>query len=563
MVITGVSGSGKSSLAFDTIYAEGPAPLRRVAVGLRPPVPRADGEARRRSHRGHRPVDRHPPEEQRPQPALHGRHGHRDPRLHAAAVRPRRPHLLPAVRRRGDPRDGRGGVRPAAGAVAGRAAAHRLRHAGAGGRAGGRPATRRRGRRGRAARRRRRRAAAVQGGAVAGGGGRRRAAPQGLRPAAGRRRGHARFEDLDAGRLRGPAVAGGGRRPAARSSPRSRTRITDAVEIAYQEGGGAAWVVQLGERRRARRPPRLQRAVRVPHLRPVLRGPAAAAVLVQQPVRRLSDLPRLRQHHRARPRPGRPRRGQDAAAGRDRAVDQAALPLLRSPISKKMAKARGVPLDVPWQDLTDEQRRLVVEGDGDFEGVRGFFDWLERKKYKVHVRVFLSRYRGYQTCPDCAGHAAAARGAGGAGRRPDHRPGLGAHHPPGAGLLRRARPAAAGRGDRRQGAQGDPPPARLPERRRPRVPDPRPAVVDAVGRRGAAHQPGDVARRVAGRHALRARRAVDRPAPARQPAAHRHPAAAARSGQHRDRRRARRRHDRGGRSTSSTWASAPASTAAG
>jgi excinuclease ABC subunit A len=40
---------------------------------------------------------------------------------------------------------------------------------------------------------------------------------------------------------------------------------------------------------------------------------------------------------------------------------------------------------------------------GDYEGVRGFFAWLERKKYKVHVRVFLSRYRGYQTCPDCGG----------------------------------------------------------------------------------------------------------------------------------------------------------------
>ena len=37
------------------------------------------------------------------------------------------------------------------------------------------------------------------------------------------------------------------------------------------------------------------------------------------------------------------------------------------------------------------------------EGIRGFFRWLERKKYKVHVRVFLSRYRGYLTCPDCGG----------------------------------------------------------------------------------------------------------------------------------------------------------------
>ena len=42
-------------------------------------------------------------------------------------------------------------------------------------------------------------------------------------------------------------------------------------------------------------------------------------------------------------------------------------------------------------------------GDGDFGGVQGFFQWLERKKYKVHIRVFLSRYRGYQTCPECGG----------------------------------------------------------------------------------------------------------------------------------------------------------------
>ena len=47
---------------------------------------------------------------------------------------------------------------------------------------------------------------------------------------------------------------------------------------------------------------------------------------------------------------------------------------------------------------------MVVEGDGaGYEGIRGFFRWLERKKYKVHVRVFLSRYRGYLTCPECGG----------------------------------------------------------------------------------------------------------------------------------------------------------------
>jgi excinuclease ABC subunit A len=71
---------------------------------------------------------------------------------------------------------------------------------------------------------------------------------------------------------------------------------------------------------------------------------------------------------------------------------------------KRAAKKLDIPLDVPWQDLTPEQKRLVIEGDGlEFDGIRGFFRWLERKKYKVHVRVFLSRYRGYLTCPDCQG----------------------------------------------------------------------------------------------------------------------------------------------------------------
>lgn len=71
---------------------------------------------------------------------------------------------------------------------------------------------------------------------------------------------------------------------------------------------------------------------------------------------------------------------------------------------KRAARAGGVRLDVPWADLRPEEQAFVLDGDGeDFEGVRGFFRWLERKKYKVHVRVFLSRYRGYLTCTDCRG----------------------------------------------------------------------------------------------------------------------------------------------------------------
>ncbi len=70
---------------------------------------------------------------------------------------------------------------------------------------------------------------------------------------------------------------------------------------------------------------------------------------------------------------------------------------------KRAARTRKIRLDVPWSGLTEDERTFVVDGDEEFTGVRGFFRWLERKKYKVHVRVFLSRYRGYLTCPDCGG----------------------------------------------------------------------------------------------------------------------------------------------------------------
>jgi excinuclease ABC subunit A len=72
---------------------------------------------------------------------------------------------------------------------------------------------------------------------------------------------------------------------------------------------------------------------------------------------------------------------------------------------KKFARANHIPLDVPFRELTTAQQNLVIEGDpkSDYPGVNGFFKWLERKKYKLHVRVFLSRYRGYAICPDCHG----------------------------------------------------------------------------------------------------------------------------------------------------------------
>ena len=67
------------------------------------------------------------------------------------------------------------------------------------------------------------------------------------------------------------------------------------------------------------------------------------------------------------------------------------------------AKKRGIPTHLPYRSLKPDQQRFVMEGGGKYEGVNGFFDWLKTKNYKVQVRVFLSRYRKYVPCPACGG----------------------------------------------------------------------------------------------------------------------------------------------------------------
>ncbi|MBX3219468.1 MAG: excinuclease ABC subunit UvrA [Labilithrix sp.] len=77
-------------------------------------------------------------------------------------------------------------------------------------------------------------------------------------------------------------------------------------------------------------------------------------------------------------------------------------------VLRRFAKKRKIPLDVPWSRLSDEQRRLVIDGEGEwaggkYPGVAAWFKWLETRTYKMHVRVFLSRYRDYVPCTTCAG----------------------------------------------------------------------------------------------------------------------------------------------------------------
>lgn len=69
----------------------------------------------------------------------------------------------------------------------------------------------------------------------------------------------------------------------------------------------------------------------------------------------------------------------------------------------KAAARTGIPVNVPFKDLSPEHLAIIMNGTDGFDGINGFFRFIERKSYKIHYRVFLSRYRGYTTCDECGG----------------------------------------------------------------------------------------------------------------------------------------------------------------
>ena len=181
-------------------------------------------------------------------------------------------------------------------------------------------------------------------------------------------------------------------------------RVTDSVETAYQEGGGSAFAVEVGGASPAA--PVVHRfsekfecrecgiAYEVPQPRLFSFNSPFGACPTCHGFGNVIEL----DLNLAVP--------DQSKSIQQNAIEPFAKPHYRSHLVdlKRAARARGVRLTTPWRDLTDEERQFVVEGDGDgYTGIKGFFRWLERKKYKVHVRVFLSRYRGYLTCPECDG----------------------------------------------------------------------------------------------------------------------------------------------------------------
>ncbi len=220
------------------------------------------------------------------------------------------------------------------------------------------------------------------------------------------------------------------RRAAAASPTRWRPRTARAA------GPRSPWCSGTGGE--PDRADRVLGEVRVPHLRHRLRDAAAAAVLLQQPVRRLRDVQRLRQHHRARHDAGGARPLEVDQPGRHRAVDQAALPQ-----PPRRAEARG-----------EEVGAAARRARGRSSPTRSAPGRGRRRRLRRRARLLpLARAEEVQGArsglpqplprlpgvPRLRRRAAAARGARRAGGRADDRCRVGADGAPGAGLLRAAR----------------------------------------------------------------------------------------------------------------------------
>jgi len=93
---------------------------------------------------------------------------------------------------------------------------------------------------------------------------------------------------------------------------------------------------------------------------------------------------------------------------KSKSLEEGAVEPLTKPRTRRLmrrliaeARKRGIPTDIPFKDLKEDWKRFIFDGEGRYMGIMGFFERLKRKKYKIQNRVLLSRYRKYIPCPDC------------------------------------------------------------------------------------------------------------------------------------------------------------------
>jgi excinuclease ABC subunit A len=181
------------------------------------------------------------------------------------------------------------------------------------------------------------------------------------------------------------------------AGPNARSRVAEAVELCYRLGAGQCFVHPAGAE-----PLRFNRHFRCPKCGRAMPEPSPQLFSFNSPI---GACPNCSGY------------GATIDIDMQRVVPDPSLSLREGAIHPWTTESTAecmeqllegatkshIPVDVPWEKLTQKQKRAVLEGTDHFYGVREFFDWLESKKYKLHVRVLLSRYRRYVTCAACGG----------------------------------------------------------------------------------------------------------------------------------------------------------------
>ncbi len=180
--------------------------------------------------------------------------------------------------------------------------------------------------------------------------------------------------------------------------PAQRRRITESVETALREGSGRLEVEVVGATRRT-----FAESLRCPRCGQPLERPQPLLFSFNHPLGACAECKGF----------GNVLKYDEALVVPDptRTMAGGAVEPWTYPSGKwyqrqflKVARRRGLDVDKPWSALTDAERRFVYDGDGGrFSGIQGFFEDVESYRYKLHVRVFLSRYRSQSPCPACAG----------------------------------------------------------------------------------------------------------------------------------------------------------------
>ncbi len=180
-------------------------------------------------------------------------------------------------------------------------------------------------------------------------------------------------------------------------APDQRARLSDSMEMAFREGGGRVEVEVLG-----REPRVFTQEFRCPKCSLTLARPQPLLFSFNHPLGACPDCKgfgNILRYDEARLVPD------PSKTLADGAVEPWSHPSGRWYQKEllKAAKRRGLDVSRPYADLTDKDRQWLQEGDRRFPGIRGFFEEVETYRYKLHVRVFLSRYRSQFPCPRCSG----------------------------------------------------------------------------------------------------------------------------------------------------------------